>query len=112
MLAAAGLIAATTAAAMWFVAETPLGRGDGVVPSIVGRTSCDSEAALEKRGLRWRYDGPRSRGRKRTKASGDRDGEPACDVDVVRKQTPAAGTDAGEGAVVRLTSSCSLEGCD
>lgn len=112
MLAAIGLIAASTATAAWVVAETPLGRGDGVMPSLVGRTSCDGEAALEKRGLRWRYDGPRSSGRIRTTASGDGEGEPTCDVDVIRKQAPAPGTDAGEGAVVRLTSSCSLEGCD
>ena len=44
-------LAVAFAGLAWWAAETPPGLGDGVVPALDGRTSCDGEVALSERGV-------------------------------------------------------------
>jgi beta-lactam-binding protein with PASTA domain len=82
-----------------------VGLGKGKVPDLVGKDVCEASQAATARGLRWRYGGG---GEVLTEAlHADRTASFSCSDDEVIRQSPAAGTDLGEGGVVTLITVCS-----
>lgn len=108
-MAAVPLALAGGAGAAVVGAETPLGVGDGTVPSLVGRPTCEAEVALEERGLRWRYGGSTTVYAAAVPCphSGDEDDLPAGDP--VTTQRPAPGSRLPERGVVVVETACAQD---